>query len=139
RRDDNTIVYPSVWNPQRIMRHQRGPLEYAPDYSQVLLCLPQDEARKLAGDPKAEIVTEAQADAWLLANDDVQRRPELRVTDADRLALIQVELLRRLVAKTEGIPLKDVLSGEDADVLNPDAKVAGVNRVSKKAKGIFGA
>jgi hypothetical protein len=74
-----------------------------------------------------EILTEAEADAWLAADPAIQQQSEETVTDEQRLLSINMK---------ETLGLK--LSEEDLRALDPDDVITGITRMPKTAKGIFG-
>jgi len=126
--------YPPEYDAQEIERAKRGPLVYGGgilvldgEVEELLIRLQDSVADKLLKNPLCrELATQEEVDAWLAASPIIQRLPDEKVTDANRVALVNT----RAVA---GLPL----SQDDLDVLNPDNLKAGVGRTEKTAEAIF--
>ena len=125
--------YPPEYNAQEIERAKHGPLVYGGgilildgEIEELLIHLQDEVAAKLLKSPLVRELTHEEANAWLAASPIMQRLPDEKVTDADRVALVST----RAVA---GLPL----SQDDLDVLNPDHPKSGVTRAEKTVEAIF--
>lgn len=128
-----SMKYPSVYNAQEIERNKKGPIIYEGAFSrgeateECMLFLQDTLADTYALNTDIRIVTEANADVWLAANQQLQELPDVRVTDANQLSLVRIK-------QAEGIPLNK----DDLRTLDPDDIRRGVNRIPKTAAKIFG-
>ena len=131
--DEAAMQYPSVYNAVEVDRNKKGPIVYEGAFSrgevteECLLFLKDSVADTYALDPNIRIITEAEADTWLLANEQLKDVPDIRVTDPDKLLLVRVK-------QAEGIPLDK----DDLRALDPDDVVLGVTRLKKTAAKLFG-
>lgn len=129
----DAMVYPAPYNPTDVDRNKRGPIVYegalalGEDTEECMIYLKDALADQYALDPDMWIVTETQADAWLAANRKLAKMPTERITDADRVAAINLK-----------VDVGVELSEEDLLALDPDESMQGINRFEKTAKAIFG-
>jgi len=127
------MVYPDVYDAIEVERNKKGPIVYegalsfGEDTEECLIYLKGIVADAYALHADISIITEAQADVWLAANRQLQRLPETRITDADRLTTIALKQ-----------QLGEEFDEEDLQALDPDEPMRGINRVPKTARGIFG-
>jgi hypothetical protein len=133
------MIYPSIYDAQEVEANKRGPLIYNQGIAnggdtEEMLCYLQDAvADSYALHTDCTILSEAQADAWLLTVERLQNQPEEVVTDPNRLLLIYVKAAAAQLGGT-GI----VLTAEDTAALDPDNPKQGVNRRLKNAASLFG-
>jgi len=127
------MMYPGVYDAVEVERNKKGPIVYegalsfGEDIEECLIYLKDAVADAYALHADVQIITEAQADTWLSANRQLQRMPEVRVTNADRLVSIALKQ-----------QLGEELDEEDLRVLDPDEPVRGISRVPKTTRGLFG-
>ena len=130
---ENHMKYPGVYNAEEVERKKKGAIVYEGAFSrgeateECLLFLQDALADTYALDADIRIVTEAQADTWLAANQQIQDAPDVQVLDPNQLALVQVK-------QAGGIPLDE----NDLRALDPDDDRPGVNRTKKTVRRIFG-
>lgn len=130
---EDEMMYPETYKPWEIERNKRGPIVYEGAFSlgesseECMIYLSDAVADKYALDPDMRIVTEIQADTWLAANRELAKLPTEMITDAARLAAIEIKL-------DAGVELSD----EDYLALDPDESMLGINRRKKTARAIFG-
>ena len=88
------MKYPSIYDAQEVERNKKGPIIYEGAFSrgeateECLLFLQDALADTYALDTDIRIVTEAQADTWLAANQQIQDAPDIQVLDANQLAFV---------------------------------------------------
>jgi hypothetical protein len=128
------MQYPPPYNAKEADANKKGPLVYenglrATGPTLELLLYASDSLADTysAASADMEILTEAEADAWLAADPAIQQQSEETITDEQRL--MSISLKERL-----GIELSE----EDLRALDPDDVIGGITKVPKTAKGIFG-
>ncbi len=128
----NTMLYPAEFNAQAVQNASGGPqirdggIGNGQATEEMLMRIDDALATTYDASTDMRIVTQAEADTWLGNNPRVQEMPEERVTDVDRIALIQAK-------QSAGISL----SPEDLDALDPDKPIRGVNRITRETRGLF--
>ena len=132
------MKYPAKYDSKEVDANKKGPLVYSGNLGkgeaseEMMLFLNDIIADDYATGADMKIVNEAQADAWLAANERIQERAEEVVTDPDRMLAIIAKALNVIA------PNLNHLSAEDVAALDPDNKMRGINRKPKTAAGIFG-
>lgn len=129
----DAMIYPTVYDAEDVDRNKRGPIVYesalslGEDTEECMIYINDALADQYEFDPDMRIVTETEADEWLMANRKLAGTPTERVTDLNRIEAIKLKM-------DAGVNLSE----EDLLALDPDEPMAGINRMSKTAKAIFG-
>ncbi len=130
--DKNPMVWPKIWNAQHVQRNKIGPtildggIRRGGATAEALLHVTNRLAEAYTIDDDIREMTQAEAEAWILANPQVQGRPDEEVTDANRLTAI-------IAKKAAG----QALSQEDKDAVNPDNSTAGVIKTPKTLTSLY--
>lgn len=129
----NRMNYPKVYNAQEVEIRKKGPLQYdggigrGESTEELLIYLQNETADKYAEDIRIRIITDAEANTWLSKCKRLEGSGEERVTDPNRMLAI-------IAKNAAGV----ALSQEDLDALNPDNKIAGINRKRKNITDMYG-
>ncbi len=122
--------YPKAYNPSQVLYNPvyEGAFARGEKEEKCLVCVRDEVVTEWAADSEGrmEIVTEAQADAWLAANKQIADMAEEQVTDSNRIMAI-------LAKKAADIPL----SQDDKDAVDPDKPTKGIRRKKKTCKDFF--
>ena len=130
RRGENQMVYPDVYDAMEVERAKFGPILYPNEIGKgaseedCVICFHDDVvATEYLKDPGIVELSEAEVDEYMATRWERRQDSLERVTDPDRISVIQVKL-------AAGMELTD----EDRDVLDPDKRTPGINRANKDHK-----
>ena len=130
RRGENQMVYPDVYDAMEVERSKFGPILYPNEIGKgaseedCIICFHDDKvAKAYLKDLGIVELSEKEVDEYMATRWDQRQASQERVTDPDRISVISVKL-------AAGMELTD----EDRDVLNPDKRTAGINRINKDHK-----
>jgi hypothetical protein len=131
------MIYPEPYDPTESMRNRRGPILYEggitadlnEDTDEAMVWMNDALADKYAAaSPDMRIVSDARAQIFMDNARSLVGIPEEQVTDVNRVQAISAKVAAGVA-----------LTVEDRDALDPDKKVAGINRKRKTLAGYFGA
>ncbi len=129
RKGEHQMVYPDIYDAMEVEQVKVGPILYPNEIGKgaseedCLICFGDDAvADEYISQSKGDItqLTEAEVDKYMRTRWERRNDGEEQVTNPERLLAIQVKLQAGLA-----------LSGEDQDVVNPDKRVAGINKINK--------
>lgn len=128
------MLYPEPYNAQEVHRNMKFQLLYEggitngfnEETEEMLVYLMDEVADRYAKSTRMRIITRAEAGTWMTAARSLIDVPEEIVTDVDRMVAIQAK-------KAAGV----TLTREDADAMDPDKAVRGINRKPKTIAGYF--
>jgi len=125
--------YPTTFDAQELEGERRGPILYdfikpldASNRGQCLVLVSDRLAAKYDRDSAMRIITDAEADAWIAANQTVQSMPEYRV-DQDT-----VQALQLMIASGR------TLSSAELDMIDPDHPRTGIRRARRDRDSLLG-
>lgn len=129
KKGEHQMVYPDIYDAMEVEQVKVGPILYPNEIGKgaseedCLICFGDDTiADEYIAQSKGNItqLTEAEVDGYMGTRWERRNDGEEQVTNPERLLAIQVKL-------QAGVPL----TTEDQDVLNPDKRVAGINKINK--------
>jgi hypothetical protein len=135
RKGEHQMVYPDIYDAMEVEQVKVGPILYPNEIGKgaseedCLICFGDDTiADEYISQSKGDItqLTEAEVDEYMSTRWERRNDGEEQVTNPERLLAIQVKLQAGVT-----------LSAEDRDVLNPDKRVAGINKINKNHNIFF--
>ena len=129
RKGEPQMVYPDIYDAMEVEQVKVGPILYPNEIGKgaseedCLICFGDDTiADEYISQSKGDItqLTEVEVDEYMNTRWERRNDGEEQVLNPERLLAIQVKLQAGVA-----------LSAEDRDVLNPDKRVAGINKINK--------
>ena len=129
RKGEHQMVYPDVYDAREVEQNKTGPILYPNEIGKgaseedCVICFGDDAiADEYISQSHGDIVelSEAEVDIYMETRWERRNDGEESVTDPNRIMAIQAK-------QQAGLGL----SAEDMDVLNPDKRISGINRINK--------
>jgi hypothetical protein len=129
KKGEHQMVYPDIYDAMEVEQVKVGPILYPNEIGKgaseedCLICFSDNTTADeyiAQGDGDIIQLTEAEVDEYMNTRWERRNDGEEQVLNPERLLAIQVKLQAGVA-----------LSGEDQDVLNPDKRVSGINKINK--------